>query len=548
MERPEIISKLSFYLMDKEPLLYLFIINSDFIFDKDGILAQPGKDGTIHEGFAGVMYSNNRVKFYYTNSFLNLPLNQLYFILIHEAQHVFKNHIGDLHKNLNEKNPLLTNIAEDAIINSEILDMKFLGIQPESPENLILIPTEYTNEYYSLGKDANTTPRLFDWYLKRKKDNKKDLLKQVKTCKNTENGKYGYVSYDSSTKEEEKLNVLYFPTKEDMMNFANGKNDMNYDQATDTSVDNLIPVAIAGKHGDYQSGLEKDIEFEGYFDKKIGDNEEIIKEENIIPQRVFVENLFKKSEQMIENNPSLQAARKTAGITEGNSLSGSVSSLLKSQVNWKKEFKQGLNVFMSDRGSIKGYKQSYITHLMNPRSRYGMIGKHRLKTTTKVQNYIIIAIDTSGSCFYDDFDKQRFFTEIDEIAKEMSFNNTGKIYTLMWDSYVTDENMYEYKVGDWKKYKLRGGGGTNPQSIFRHLTRRSEVIGNGMIMKLNDKESIMVENKKKLPMLLVLTDGYFYTSFNEDDLRIYKQDKKSVMFLTRKVSSIPKGLKSIVYK
>ena len=80
MSRPEIISKLSFYLMDKEPMIYLFIINSDFIKDEWGVLAQPTKDGEIWEGYAGVTYDNNRVKFYYTDSFLTLPLKQLYFV------------------------------------------------------------------------------------------------------------------------------------------------------------------------------------------------------------------------------------------------------------------------------------------------------------------------------------------------------------------------------------------------------------------------------------------------------------------------------------
>ena len=105
--------------------------------------------------------------------------------------------------------------------------------------------------------------------------------------------------------------------------------------------------------------------------------------------------------------------------------------------------------------------------------------------------------------------KKDFFTEIDEIAKEMKFSNSGKVYIMMWDWNVSNENIYEYKVGDWKNYTLKGGGGTNPRSVFRHLERRMEIVGNSINFKLNEKESLFIEDKKKLPFLLFLTDGYF---------------------------------------
>lgn len=538
--------------MDKEPLIYLFIINSDFIKDEWGLLSQPGEDGEIWEGYAGVAYKKNRVQFLYTDSFLNLPLEELYFVLNHEAQHVFKQHVGGLHKELEKQNRRLTNVAQDAIINTELTSIKFLGIQPKMPTDVggILIPKDYIEQYRGLGKDAFTTPRLFNWYLDKAKSNKKETLKQMKNCKKTDTGEYARVAYDDSIDGEDRYKVLLFPTKEDMIKSAQGQT-FEFGEYETVNIDNLTPVAIAGIFGDFNTGIKHDfdIDFEGYIDKSIdGDLSPTDEDDSTIPQRVFVENIMKQAQQMEDNNPALQAARKTAGINEGNSLSGAVQKILKSQVNWKKEFKQGLNVFMSDRGTSKGYKQSYITHLMNPRSRYGMIGKHRLRTTVKKQNFVIVAVDTSGSCFYDDYDKERFFTEIDEIAKEMSFSGTGKVYTLMWDWSVSSSNINEYKVGDWKNYKLKGGGGTNPRSVFNYLTERSEVQGNSLVLKLNDKENLVIEDKKKLPMLLFLTDGYFYQKLNEEHLRIYKQDKESIMFLTRSENSIPKNLKRVIYK
>ena len=90
-----------------------------------------------------------------------------------------------------------------------------------------------------------------------------------------------------------------------------------------------------------------DAEFFGYFDNNISEAEELQNEEseNLIPQRIFTETLLKQAEQMEENNPSMQAARKIAGIDEGNSLMGAVKKLIQSTVNWKKEFQTGIECF-----------------------------------------------------------------------------------------------------------------------------------------------------------------------------------------------------------
>ncbi|RLD62957.1 MAG: hypothetical protein DRJ01_04980 [Bacteroidetes bacterium] len=548
MNRPEIISKLSFYLIDKEPMIYLFIINSDFVKDEWGLLNQVKENGEIWEGYAGVNYSNNRVKFVYTDSFLKLPIEQMYFVLIHEAEHIFKHHSKGLHDHL--KNFKLVNICQDAIINDEINEMKFLGLKPEPPTEVggCTIPDAFKNHYYKLKKEAYTTPRLYAWYEnKRKPQDKKEFLLSAGFCKD-ENGKYSSIGYDP--REEGKIVICKMPSKEAMIGNSKGENNLgDYEKV---EIETLTPVIIANQDSIYLKAEEETYNAEviGYGDPDISEAPELKDEEDesIIPQRIFIENLVQQADKMIEGNPALQAARKLAGVTEGNSLSGAVKSLLKSQVSWKKEFKQGLNIFLSDRGSTPGYKKSYITHLMNPRSRYGMLGKHRLKTRTKNQNYIIIALDTSGSCFYDEYDKQRFFTEIDEITRELEFNQSGKVYILMWDYSVANENIYEYKVGDWKTYQLKGGGGTNPRNVFRHLEKRSEIIGNSIDMKLNEKEHIFIKDKKKLPFLLFLTDGYFYDTLRDRDLRLYEKDKESLMFLTKIDRYIPKGIKRVLYK
>ena len=538
MERPEIISKLSYYLIDKEPLIYLFILNSDFILDESEMMSE--KD------FAGVMYANNRVQFYYTNRFLSLPLAELYFILIHEAYHVFKKHLK-IHENLT--NFKLRNIAEDAIINSEILETKFLGIQPKMPSGEaggFTIPKDFKHEYSDLGKDAYTTPRLYNWYSDRKNDDKKDFLLKNRYCKN-ESGQYGRADHENG---DGSISTTTFDSLEEMLEDAKTGGYSSGSGHSNQSIEGLTPVVLTSGQNSFMAGMGQSFDFEtmGFQDTHFETNEEEAPEE-VIPQRVFTENLVKQAEKMIDNNASLQAAMKSAGIGHENGLIGAVKKLLKSEVNWRKEFKQGLNIYLSDRGIIKGEKQSYITHLMNPRSRYGMIAKHRLKTAEKKQNYVFLAIDTSGSCFYDEYDKERFFTEIDSLTKELEFNGTGKVFTLMWDSYVVSDHMREYRVGDWKNFNLQGGGGTSPECVFKWLKNRTEIKGNTAIMQIDERENLFINDLKKLPFLLFLTDGYFYRSFREEeDLWLYKKDLKSLMFLTRSEKDLPPGVRRVVYR
>ena len=93
-----------------------------------------------------------------------------------KLKHIFKFHSKGLHDHL--ENFELQNISQDAIINSEILEMKFLGLQPEMPTEIggMLIPEEFKNKYKDIGKDAFTTPRLYAWYENKKKPmNKKEF-------------------------------------------------------------------------------------------------------------------------------------------------------------------------------------------------------------------------------------------------------------------------------------------------------------------------------------------------------------------------------------
>jgi len=530
MSRPETISKLSFYLMDKEPLIYLFIINSDFIYAKDEEIG----------GLAGVTYKDGRVQFYYGDMFINLPIEELYFVLIHEAQHIFKNHIKMYKEHKNKK---ILNIAQDAIINNEIIATKFLGIEPKMPSlGGSVIPDKFKRDYSSMGEDAYTSARLYNWYLEKKEElsklSKKEFLLKVKSCKNTVTGEYGLVLSDSI--DPDKLEIGVFDSKKEMLD---SRHQWRYRRSELTHIDDLMPVISRGGEEGASEAAEPDfeVEIDDPFDSIV---KEEGGEEEIIPQQIFIENIVKQAVEMEDNNEALKQAKLTAGIGSENSLIDAVKKILVSQINWKKEFKQKLNLYMSDRGSVKGTKKSYITYMLNPRSRYGIIGKHDLKTTIKKQNYLIMAVDTSGSCFYDNFDKERFFTEIDEIAREMKFSGTGKVFILMWDGYVSSNDIVEYNVGDWKNFKLTGGGGTNPHSVFDYLERRLD----GNVLKLNDKESIYIESLTKLPFLLFLTDGWFFFKLEKKSTGIYQKDLESLMFMTREERYIDESISRVIYK
>ncbi len=182
--RPENISKLAFYLSDKEPLLYLFIINTDFCNEPDFPLF---KEGGPVQAEAGVTYQNGRVKFIYSDEILSKKSKEeLLFLIIHESFHIFKKHI-ERHKGL--KNWLARNMAQDAVINEEIATMNFKNtFTPKVPAFAIRIPEKFKSEFRDLGNDAYTTERLYHWYLSQK-PKKEDLLLPGSYVKMNKTGK-----------------------------------------------------------------------------------------------------------------------------------------------------------------------------------------------------------------------------------------------------------------------------------------------------------------------------------------------------------------------
>lgn len=522
--RPENISKLALFLSDKEPLLYLFIINSDFVPDREG--------EHIGDFIAGVSFLNRRVVFFYSPEKLaKMPAEELFFLVIHEADHIFKKHI-DRGKKL--KNHTLANIAEDMIINEEINSTTFSCsgvLAPKMPPFGCVIPEKFKSEFHKLGKDAFVSERLYNW-LANQKVSKKQLLSVGSYVRIKGSDSYGRI--DEITKDGEyKVSEM---SKNEMLEEMNGGEKKNGKKGTYTE-DELIPV-VAGSSSGF--GLEGDFEVESFGNIDAHPNKEM-SESDKVDSEVFSKKLVKQAREA-ESKMKLQ---KNAGTGSSSYLS-KIEGLLKSRVSWKKELNKRLNLFVSDNKGEMGRKNSIINYPWNPKSRYGILCKHTIETLIKKQAHVIFAIDTSGSCFFDKYEIESFFTEIEAVNKEFAFSKKGRLLTIQWD-YEVVEGLKEYKKNDWKKYALRGGGGTNPESVFKYIDKIYQKK-NGWYVVNERGIRFLIEDKKKLPLLVFLTDGCFFNKLDEKKIGVYANSKKNLLFFTRNKDMIYPRENYIIYK
>lgn len=528
MDRPEKISKLAYYLMDKEPLFYLFIINTDFIPD----------EVCFGSEYAAVKYTEGRVNFSYTQKFVDLPIKKLYFILIHEAYHIFKRHLS-IHTDLHKINSLLCNISEDAIINNEIISSEFNGIIPDSTGLYpCLIPEDYIYKYKNLKKDAFVTPRLFNYYLSKEKLNKLETIQENKFCKNKKTGKYGKYKFDS---DDDKVCIEEYKNLNDMLATKIPTGQVY------SKLEDLIPVFINSHDTGYgQAVYTEEFEKYGFLDaienKQDFENEEV----ELINQQVFVQKIIKQARDMTDNNPAI---KKLAGKNKGNSILQNIESLLNPEISWRKIFKKNINTYFSNNSINKSKKKSILTYLMNAKSSYGFIFRDWIKTKNKLQKYIFVAMDTSGSCFSDTYDMQKFFTEIDKMAEELDFSKDGKVFILQWD-WGVQSGFVEYKKGDWKTFHVQGGGGTNPECIFTYISDKLKPVGNSLygFIDENKKIPLIILDKNKMPLMIIITDGFFYDKMKNDRLGVYKNNEKNILFITKSIHNLFEKANYIKFK
>lgn len=531
MNKPSYISKLALYLQDKEPLIYLFLINSEFIDSPELKKADL---------LAGVTFKNGHVNFCYNSNRLEeLNSNELYWLILHEAMHVFKKHqdrFQDIKKD--PKTGDIINFAADAIINNELSSTVYpYGLIPKELNGVAHIPNDFKEEYKNLGKDAYTTDRLFNWILNRKTE-KDNLITHGSYVKlkldNVE--AYGRIVHTETGNKDREIIVL---TKNEMKKEVSSGKKINDEKKRrkSVSIDDLKHVSFSDYYND------EDIENIRIGDEHLSSEEET--DDDIIDAKNFTDRIINQAKE-------IQSKIKSAGNITGDLL-GTIEGILKPKYDWKKELRKNLNLFMLDKSSNKSKKKSIISYLWNPKSAYGILSKHFLQTNSNMQILIFIAIDTSGSIFYDKYELETFFTEMESVATWLEFYKKGKVFTIQWDTQIK-EGLTIYKKGDWKKFttgkrNVYGGGGTMPQCVFNYIDSVFESSNNHYLVKVNPGNLVFkTPNKKTLPFLILLSDGIFYNKLNADQLGIYKQSIKNILAFVRNENMIDKEIRRILYK
>lgn len=481
---PERISLMSSFLRDKEPLMYLFLLNANY-------------KKVDKEGFTAGVSLKNGITFYYGDSLLEMPVEQFYFVLVHEAQHIFKQHLhsySELFSNEDRaEDALLMNIATDAIINNEILGFDFdyfkeLSLEKVFIPNAIYVDLLFKQKLNISGikeEDGLTSLRYYNW-LKENNIGAKIFKKGGKV----------YLRVFNKDRGEKDPNAKKYEIFEDF-----GEN----------------PYGSDSDEGGEEKGNEGD---------RGGNSFEETKN--------MLDRLIKQAVKMEE---------KLAGNSVG-SMTKKITEKKEARVNWKTELRKRINYYVSKSVSVPKKKKSYLTYLMNPKSGKDLIFPHYLRQRDNLEANVIVAVDTSGSCFLSEAEMETFFTEIDSIANEMYKSKRGSIHLLQWD-FAVQGDVVKYNVGDFKDLKLLGGGGTNPHSIFDYLSEHSTEYDSGKIDIKAGSLDVVAENKKQLPLVVILTDGEFFYNFEQSG--IY-EGCNNILFFTRSARKIPKHLDHIIYK
>jgi predicted metal-dependent peptidase len=537
-DRPKYIAKMATYLQDKEPLIYLFIINSDFV--------EVGE--SMGTSFAGVLTHKGRVKFLYNDAMLRkLSVEELYFLIIHEAFHIFKKHL-EKDEDIFEEDQTLANIATDTIINEEIIRSlsNSSQIKPKTIKGSCLFSDDFKLDHRDIPEDTITSKRFF-YYYKNKKFDFKSLLKLGSYVKVKDEETYGRIR-----REEEGSFSIQVKSKEQVFQEMTGTESDSPSQDGEhiqKKEDELIPIIsnIPIKNASPFNG-KTDSETEAIViqaDEHFQENGKEEKDLNNLEMdtKTFTEKLLKQAKEIEENFKS----EKVAGTGTG-AYTKALEGILKPKVNWRKELRKSLNEFITQEECIPLKTKSFITYPWNPRSNYGILCKHFIEQTSNSSSYVVVAVDTSGSIFRNQYELTMFFSEIDAMAKWLNFSKAGNVLMLQWDTQIKSP-MKKYKHGDWKKFSksgIYGGGGTDPMCVFKYFTEEYQKKGSGYFV--NNDVKFFIPDKKRLPFIIFLTDGYFFDRLYPENFGVYKDHEKQLLFFTDNTYYIPKEIKTIQYK
>lgn len=494
--RPKEISALINFLQEREPLMYLFLLNTKLVEDND-----------IPTACVGI---KNGLELHYNKNMLKLKANELYFILVHEAQHVFKNHFRMFEEEFNSKNKAiqyLVNVATDAIINREIKEeFNFSYFKEITTEKIFIdgcveVEPEYIQTLKSKGieeKDGMISLKYFYWL--------KDKINEI-----IENSETITIEFSNGEGSEGNSNES-----------GDGKGSGSGNSKTYKKID------THSFSDESENSDEKDSENEN------GENDD---------KAIEVENLI---ERMVSQAAKMEEELKSRGNSAGKetgSMATKVKELNKAKNNWKQLLRKRLHTFQSLNVSKPEKQKSFLTYLLNPKSKNDMIFKHYITTRSPNESAVIIAVDTSGSCFCSTAEQKIFYSEIDEIAKQLKQERKGNVYIVQWDTKVQGDAKI-YKQGDWKTFPVLGGGGTDPNCVIDWIDKNTETSKSGKIRIKNGDLDITIDDIKKLPFLLFVTDGYFFENFKKKGLY---ENSRNILFFTETTKYLDENIDYIRY-
>lgn len=184
--------------------------------------------------------------------------------------------------------------------------------------------------------------------------------------------------------------------------------------------------------------------------------------------------------------------------TSGSMLGKLTAELLKSKNDWIKMLKRYCIKFNSSDTSFNSPdKRMYYQKAIYPGS--------YIEESNRLEG-VELCIDTSGSM--SETDIGYVLGQMDDICTKYKVNYE----TLCWDTGVAKVTEGT-SIKDIIKEGLAGGGGTDPMCIFNYLTR----------------------SKKKCKVIIIFTDGYFYTDVfeNAEGKKLRRKFKNVIWVMTR---------------
>jgi len=505
---------LALYLYSREPLVSVFLLNVNYIIDEDGEYLKDGVVGVISRSDKTYFIFKSKIFFIYSKE-------ELFFIVLHEAEHVFKKHI-EINKKIFNENPLVANVAEDCVINSELKKISYNGLQPKFPYGVFFVPTTYKIENRQQEKLGYSSQDIFHWLTNKNKEFNNSISEKSNMSFN--------FNFEVQEREGKFPDFFQATIKNGSLVIKKPNGKEVYNNIEDFDKNYIMYL----NPNDLRIGIEHKWLKSGYFKEK-----HFIDEEE--------DEFFKTNE---TNNDKKISAKRMVEIAEElsstNGKSGKSQYLLtvKQKVNslgidWRKELNKNINIFISKNKSTKKIIQSYFSWIKNPRSYYGIMSKGDKLEKIKNSPTIFVGIDTSATIACEQEFLSSIFSELKRIHDLLSFNLKGRVIVFQWAEKVLDIPR-EFS----NDIEIIGGGGTNPDCFLSIFKKERDSYHVEYVSKEKKVQRYYFE-KETPPLVILITDGIFKKS-SLSNIGIYEEHKENLIIVSKNKNSIRGDLRCII--